>query len=541
MDTKHSVAQFGVCISDYLTQDIISLNDKAKQILHLVGSPDRRKSYEIISEDPDFVLEYTTAQLKTGEYVIQEISSACHYDVPLYLKSFLDLQGDRYVRIDIFETWPMFDSEEMALYLSEFTKSYEALQVQSIGNATPAQNIADLLLNVGRFYDADRAYVLELDLIQNLCTNFYEWRREDALSRAVDFQDRSLDNMPSWKDAITAPKLQIDRVADLQETNPQEYETLSQAGVTRLIGLPVLQEEAACCFLCLENPRRFWNMFTYLQTLAHLAAQAIGELGLMEKSDFFEGLEPQNSGDVVIRIFGQFEIHTKYGVLTDAEIGSSQSCMLLLYLLLNRHRVVPARELAEILWPYQLLDNPYNSVKGAVYRARKVFKKICPAPLMIANNGTYELNSAYHLLLDYEEFDRLVALARQKSLTQAARGRLYQQALSMFRGRVLPNLEAEPWLMGKISYYTILFAEVSKEYLLLLREEGKYAAMFQVASSVLSIESSDDEIHYLLIESLMKKKKFDLARSHFQKAERILTDEQKRAFQDEWNKIFTPV
>lgn len=540
METKNSSAHIGVCISDYLTQDIISLNDQAKKILHLSGNAERRKSYELISEDADFVLEYTTAQLKTGEYVIQDISAYCNADAPIYLKSLLDLQGDRYVRVDIFETWPEFEREEFARYLTEFCSSYDALRRQAVENATPVQNIGDILSSAGRFYDADRAYVLELDLVQNLCTSFYEWCREGAPSRSADFQDRSLDHIPSWKNSITAAKLQIDQVEDLREIAPQEYEELNRAGVARLIGLPVLQEEASCCFLCLENPRRFWNLFTYLQTLAHLSSLAMGELSLLEKPDFFEGLEPQNSGDVVIRIFGQFEIHTKYGVLTDTDIGSSQSCMLLLYLILNRHRVVPARELAEILWPYQLLDNPYNSVKGAVYRARKSFKKICPAPFIIANNGTYEFNNSYHLILDYEEFDRLVALARQRSLSLAARGRLYQQSLSLFRGRVLPNLEAEPWLMGKISYYTILFAEVSKEYLLLLRDEGKYAAMFQVASSVLSIESTDDEIHYLLIESLMKKKKFDLARSHFQKAERILTDEQKQAFQAEWNKVFTP-
>ena len=81
----------------------------------------------------------------------------------------------------------------------------------------------------------------------------------------------------------------------------------------------------------------------------------------------------EDPAEVRVTMFGGFKLETCRGSLDGADMTSRQSCLLLLYLLCNRERVIPVNELAETLWPDQLLDNPYNMVKNVAFRLRRNF------------------------------------------------------------------------------------------------------------------------------------------------------------------------
>ncbi|HHT17919.1 MAG TPA: hypothetical protein GXZ77_09480 [Papillibacter sp.] len=188
-----------------------------------------------------------------------------------------------------------------------------------------------------------------------------------------------------------------------------------------------------------------------------------------------------------------------------------------------------------VLWPDQLIDNPYNMVKGVAFRVRKILDSICPDKLVIAKSGTYAINDKLTIIMDIESFDRLCDKIHSARISAAEKQYLYEKALSIYRGDMLPNYESEIWLIAWIGYYQIKYLEILKEYLKLLQETEQYSKIFEVVSNVLSIGYADGEIYEVLIETLLKQNKLEMAKSYYMRVEKFLTTEQRRNFISSWN------
>ena len=164
------------------------------------------------------------------------------------------------------------------------------------------------------------------------------------------------------------------------------------------------------------------------------------------------------------------DVHTNLGSLSFSDISSVQCSRFLLYLLKNRSRTIPVREIADVLWPDQLIDNPYSMVKGVAFRVRKILDSICPQKLVVAKSGTYAINDKLTLIIDTEEFDLLCDRVHSSKISDVDRQLIYEKLLRVYKGDMLPNYESEIWLMGWIGYYQIKYLDILKEYLTLLKE-----------------------------------------------------------------------
>jgi len=229
-------------------------------------------------------------------------------------------------------------------------------------------------------------------------------------------------------------------------------------------------------------------------------------------------------------MFGGFEIQTPNGILQDGSFRSPQVCALIAFLLLNQKRILSIYEISEAIWPNQIIDNPYNQIKNVVFRARKALEGVCDKSLIEANEGTYAINSKLDIWLDIEEFERLCKKASNEELPDEQRINLYQQAFKLYRGGMLPFLEADLWLLTRINYYQILYTNMVNEYLNLLTENNRYTEAFAIASTAIGIEPTNFEAYNILIQSLVRNNHYDLARKYYQKISRRMAKNQREQF-----------
>ena len=108
-------------------------------------------------------------------------------------------------------------------------------------------------------------------------------------------------------------------------------------------------------------------------------------------------ISPENikrDADVIINLFGNLEIYTANGVLRESDLKSPKICRLLAYIVLNRKSSVPAREIAEAVWPEEAVesDNPGKNLRALIFRLRQSFSLISGYSLIETTPNGYGFN-----------------------------------------------------------------------------------------------------------------------------------------------------
>ena len=242
----------------------------------------------------------------------------------------------------------------------------------------------------------------------------------------------------------------------------------------------------------------------------------------------------EEPGEVRVTMFGGFKLETNLGALDGAGITSRQSCLLLLYLLCNRERVVPVNELAETLWPEQLLDSPYNMVKNVAFRLRRNFASICEKPLITPYHGTYVLNPELRFVVDCDYFDTLV---RQYYRAEKGNPDYLAAALRLYRGGLLPAFDTELWLLPRAQYYKDAYRQAVLDYAAAMGRQGNHPALFAVLRDGLAVYPRETALHVAMIHALARDKGPAAARYYLQNVAHLLSKAEQQLISHQLDKL----
>ena len=223
---------------------------------------------------------------------------------------------------------------------------------------------------------------------------------------------------------------------------------------------------------------------------------------------------------VSVSMLGGFSMQVGGNVLTD-EINRSQKLWnVLCYLIVHRDRDVSQSELVELLWPGENSSNPINALKTLLYRVRSMLEPMFPqeqSPIL-SKRGSYSWNPAIECQLDTDRFDALVATARTPGLSDEELMDCYQEMTRLYRGDFLPKQSGNLWVVPLNAHYHAAFLEHVKKYAALLEQHGRFEDMTQLCTRTAELDPLDEEVHILLVRSLIHQGKEQAALEAYERA-----------------------
>ena len=350
---------------------------------------------------------------------------------------------------------------EAETYLAAFEQEIQEIERDLLDNGNSAYIVCELLRRAAAFYQADRAYIIEADWELWVGTNTYEWCAEGILPQSPDLQNIEMELLPRWRTAfVNKTPVILEDIESIRTHEPDEYALLKQYDITSLLAVTLNKKISG--YICVDNPKRFKRYSSLLQAFSYAVAAELTELKLLKAAQLKYSAYPVVSEqEIILNFFGGLEVITSIGQMCEDDIKSALCCKLITFLYVNQKRTMPARDIADYLWPNQLVDNPGASVKRVVYRCRKALSCIGHTPLIVSVSGGYELNRSFAIKSDVALLEKLCTeMKGQKTVQEKMEN--YRLAISLYKGTFLPNHNHDLWLMPKASYYHLLFLDVVK-------------------------------------------------------------------------------
>ena len=119
------------------------------------------------------------------------------------------------------------------------------------------QTIQRILAKLGGYYDADRAYMFELNAERTHASNTFEWCRDGVSAEIGNLQDIPLDGMEHWFEEFEEEgEFFISSLSEDYGPDSKTYQILEPQGIESLMAAPIVANGEVVGFLGVDNPRR---------------------------------------------------------------------------------------------------------------------------------------------------------------------------------------------------------------------------------------------------------------------------------------------
>ena len=149
----------------------------------------------------------------------------------------------------------------------ETTKMQEN-QFRKFLREAESSTIDEILINLGKLYDADRAYVFEDDFAKGISTNTYEWCREGVTPQIDNLKALPLDDIKAVEDVIEQGEYVIHSLKDELKEDDPIYQILAPQQIESLIIAPLIMNGKVAGYIGVDNPRNNTNMGIVLTIVA---------------------------------------------------------------------------------------------------------------------------------------------------------------------------------------------------------------------------------------------------------------------------------
>lgn len=324
----------------------------------------------------------------------------------------------------------------------------------------------------------------------------------------------------------------IPDVNAIKEENPEEYAVYERLFVQSLIAVPFIPSPTG--FLVIRNPSRYIDRSSMLSALAHVLHRAMAQQKAIESAKLAPTPDlVQSSKDVAINFFGDMEICTKKGVLSERFFNSPKSSRVITYIILNPKTAHPPLEIYHALWPDECVEPEVagRNKRGYVYRFRQAFSLICDYPLIESTPNGYRLNPNLNIITDVQQFDRLVEAARQSS-SEFQKINLMKKAVKLYRGAMFRGAQDEHWIISQVNLYRLRYVSLVNDLLRALAETQDYTCVQHYAMNAAELMPGNLKAHYWLVVSTYHLGSIALAKNELLRAKEILTSEEYSILED---------
>ena len=409
-------------------------------------------------------------------------------------------------------------------YNKEFVDKLCQLEKDSHNQDEPEKLAMNALRVAAEFYDADWCGVVEPDLIFHIWNPIW-WtsgkNHKDVVSKFFEQEKISLSQ--EWIEALhNAEAVIIEDIEIYKERDFEEYMIYQNLNIQSVIAYPFWSNPSG--FIIALNPKRHCDKFSFLQILAYVMHCTIAESKCLENQSL-SIQELKNEKEIVINLFGTFEIRTLKKVFKEEEINSPKIIRVLTYLLLHPDQNYPARKLCDAIWPDEVIDNPSSKIKSLIYRLHKTFDDVLEDKLVICTSKGYKLNPELNFITDFQLFESYRLLS-QKTLSAKAKIETLKKTIDIYKGNLLASALGEHWILSIERDFHYKYIGIINELLQTFYESENYYDIQKYASKALTIENSNKELYFWLIASMYKLGATAMARGELKNAEKSLLKEE---------------
>jgi len=154
-----------------------------------------------------------------------------------------------------------------------------------------ASNDLDLEINrslevLGRFNHVDRTYIFDLDSVNDLINNTFEWYAEGITPEIDNLQAIPFSFIPRWKEAFLENEhIYIESVSDLPDHLSLEKEILEPQGIKSLVTVPMFYGPEIIGFLGFDSVREKKNWSPQIITLLKVYANVLAGVIFKKKNE----------------------------------------------------------------------------------------------------------------------------------------------------------------------------------------------------------------------------------------------------------------
>ena len=177
--------------------------------------------------------------------------------------------------------------------------------------------INSLLKMINEYFEGDRAYIFEIDFSKGTTSNLYENVREGVIPEKDNLQDVPLESVQYWLDRFKENgSFMIDDVEQEVQKDTLTYELLKIQNISRLIAVPLSQNNHITGFLGVDNPKRCYQDLTLLLSVVFFIEDSI------QKRNLIHQLEILSFEDKLTGVYNKNALIRYIDLLTDKDLKS---------------------------------------------------------------------------------------------------------------------------------------------------------------------------------------------------------------------------
>ena len=410
-------------------------------------------------------------------------------------------------------------------YALDIEHSLDRLDKDLNFSVDPEEIIMATLKRAAEFYDGDWAGILEGDLSMKMWSGLLWYNRLTGGMTPSLFEDyEDGDYLGHWFESVALGEpVIISDVEDLKEHSPKEYSFLKYNRVNSIMAVPFWGKPTG--YLVVRNPKRYSDKISMLKMMAFVSATCVNEKRLMDRlKRKTTPANIQTDNDVIINLFGELQVLTSSGSLTEKELNSPKITRLIAYLVLHKARPASAYEIFNDLWPGEDPTNAQKSIRNLVYRTQQLFGSISQYRLIESTVSGYRINPSLNVYTDIGFFDECWRQF-QATPNELEAITVLKKAIDTYKDGLRADFYSNPWFVISASHYSMRFEMVMSQLLSALHKIGDYHGVHEYAANAIHVLSGSPELYFWLIYSIQRLGATEIAKSELRIAKQTLLPE----------------
>jgi ATP/maltotriose-dependent transcriptional regulator MalT/DNA-binding SARP family transcriptional activator len=237
------------------------------------------------------------------------------------------------------------------------------------------------------------------------------------------------------------------------------------------------------------------------------AAAAVAGVSVAGLSAVVQPVIERPAYDLAINMLGPVEVIRDPSGMAKEAWRLSKSLHILSYLCSRRNHRAPKETLVDLFWSGADEDTVAKNFHPTISHLRKALNtgQVVKKDFVLYREGAYFLNPEFRYRLDTEEFERLLAEAREARRTGGsdASAQLLAEAIKLYRGDFLEEFYYN-WIEELQSYYRDLYLEALKELIAYHSEPGGYEHVIRYGQMFLARDPYQEDVHCHVMEAFVQ-------------------------------------